>query len=130
MLDTPIISIIDDDDSVRASLMSLVSSLGLDACAFASAQEFLNSPHRDDTSCVITDLQMPGMSGTDLQRRLSVQGRQIPIIFVTAFPDDRIRARAMEQGALGFLGKPFESRTLIELIERAIATRGAAEARA
>jgi FixJ family two-component response regulator len=118
----PIISIIDDDVSVRSSLRSLVRSLGLGACTFASAEEFLDSSHQDDTSCLITDLQMPGLSGIELQRLLLAQGRQIPIIFVTAFPEDRMRARAMEWGALGFLSKPFESQTLIELIDKALET--------
>jgi FixJ family two-component response regulator len=118
--DAPIISIIDDDESVRSSLRSLVRSLGLGACTFASAEEFLDSSHQDDTSCLITDLQMPGLSGIELQRLLLAQGRQIPIIFVTAFPEDRMRARAMEWGALGFLSKPFESQTLIELIDKAL----------
>jgi FixJ family two-component response regulator len=118
--DAPNISIIDDDESVRSSLRSLVRSLGLGACTFASAEEFLDSSHQDDTSCLITDLQMPGLSGIELQRLLLAQGRQIPIIFVTAFPEDRMRARAMEWGALGFLSKPFESQTLIELIDKAL----------
>jgi FixJ family two-component response regulator len=121
--DAPIISIIDDDESVRSSLRSLVKSIGLSACTFASAEDFLNSPHQDDTSCLITDLQMPGLSGIELQRLLSARGRRIPIIFVTAFfPEDRIQARAIESGALGFLGKPFASQTLIELIDKALAT--------
>jgi len=120
--DVPIISIIDDDESVRTSLRSLVRSLGLDVCTFASAEEFLNSSHQDDTSCLITDLQMPGLSGIELQRLLLARGRQIPIIFVTAFPEDRIEARAMGWGALGFLSKPFETQTLIELIDKALET--------
>jgi FixJ family two-component response regulator len=118
----PIISIVDDDDSVRSSLRSLVRSLGFDARTFASANDFLHSPSRDETNCLITDLQMPGLSGIDLQRLLSGEDRKIPIIFVTAFPDDRARARAMEGGALGFLSKPFEGQRLIELIDRAIET--------
>jgi FixJ family two-component response regulator len=116
----PVISIIDDDDSVRSSLRSLVRSLGFHACTFASAEDFLDSPCRDETACLITDLQMPGLSGIELQRLLSAQDRRIPIIFVTAFPDDRVRASAMEWGALGFLSKPFECQTLIELIDSAI----------
>ena len=117
-----VISIIDDDESVRSSLRSLVRSLGLDACTFASAEEFLNSSHPDDTSFLITDLQMPGLSGIELQRLLLAQGRHIPIIFVTAFPDDRIQARALGWGALGFLSKPFETQTLISLIDKALET--------
>jgi len=118
----PIISIIDDDESMRCAIKSLVTSLGLDAYTFASAEAFLQSPHLDHTSCVITDLQMPGLNGVDLQKSLLAQGRRIPIIFVTAFPEERLRARALAAGALGFLGKPFESETLIKLIEKAIET--------
>jgi FixJ family two-component response regulator len=120
--DAPIISIVDDDESMRSSLRSLVRSLGLQARTYASAEDFLHSSHQDRSSCLITDLQMPGLSGIELQRRLAAQGRQIPIIFVTAFPEDRIRARAMEWGALGLLSKPFDSQKLIELINKAIAT--------
>ena len=118
----PTISIIDDDESMRCAIKSLVTSLGLDAHTFASAEAFLRSPHLEHTSCVITDLQMPGLDGVELQKSLSAQGRRIPIIFVTAFPDERLRARAIAAGALGFLGKPFESETLIKLIDKAIET--------
>ena len=116
----PIISIIDDDDSMRCALKSLVTSLGLKAYAFASAEQFLQSPHLENTTCLITDLQMPGLDGIELQQSLLAQGRHIPIIFVTAFPEERMRARAMEAGALGFLGKPFDSSTLVELIDKAV----------
>jgi FixJ family two-component response regulator len=118
----PIISIIDDDESMRCALKSLVTSLGFKACTFASAEQYLDSPRLDDTSCLITDLQMPGLNGIELQQSVLAQGRQIPIIFVTAFPEERLRARALAAGALGFLGKPFESETLIKLIEKAIET--------
>jgi CheY-like chemotaxis protein len=120
--DAPIISIIDDDESMRCAMKSLVTSLGLDAYTFASAEAFLQSPHLEHTSCVITDLQMPGLNGVELQKSLLAQGRRIPIIFVTAFPEERLRARAIEAGALGFLSKPFESETLIKLIDKAIET--------
>jgi FixJ family two-component response regulator len=107
---------------MRCAMKSLVTSLGLDAYTFASAEEFLQSPHLDDTSCLITDVQMPGLNGVELQKSLLAQGRRIPIIFVTAFPEERLRARAIEAGALGFLSKPFESETLIKLIDKAIET--------
>jgi|SRR5438067_3090838 FixJ family two-component response regulator len=116
----PIISIIDDDESMRGALKSLVASLGLKAYTFASAEQFLQSPRLDDTSCLITDLQMPGLNGVELQQSLLAQGRHIPIIFVTAFPEERMRARAMKAGALGFLSKPFESSALVELITKAV----------
>ena len=118
----PTISIVDDDESMRCAVKSLVTSLGFDACTFASAEEFLQSPRLDDTACLITDLQMPGLSGVELQKSLLAQDRHIPIIFMTAFPEERIRTRAMEAGALGFLSKPFESQTLITLIDKAIET--------
>ena len=117
-----VISVIDDDASVRAATNNLLRSHGYAVHAFASAEEFLESPDVNDTSCVITDLQMPGLNGVDLQKSLLAQGRRIPIIFVTAFPEERLRARALAAGALGFLGKPFESETLIKLIEKAIET--------
>jgi FixJ family two-component response regulator len=118
----PTISIIDDDESMRCAMKSLVASLGLDAYTFASAEEFLQSSHLDDTSCLITDLQMPGMNGIELQKLLLAQGRRIPIILVTAFPEERMRTRAIEAGALGFLSKPFETQTLIDLIDKVIET--------
>ena len=120
--DAPIISIIDDDDSMRCAMKSLVTSLGLRVHTFRSAEEFLKSPSVDDTSCLITDLQMPGLSGIELQSLLVAQARHMPIILVTAFPEERMRNRAIEAGALGFLSKPFESQMLIKLIEKAIAT--------
>ena len=115
----PTISIIDDDESMRYAVKSLVTSLGLIACTFASAEEFLRSPRLDDISCLITDVQMPGLNGVELQRLLLAQGRRTPIIFMTAFPEERTRTRAIEAGALGFLSKPFERETLIELIDKA-----------
>src|SRR5262249_19454416 len=120
--DAPIISIVDDDDSMRCAMKSLVTSLGLRVRTFRSAEEFLQSPDVDDTSCLITDLQMPGLSGVELQSLLLAQARHMPIILVTAFPEERMSNRAMEAGALGFLSKPFESHMLIKLIEKAIAT--------
>src|SRR4029450_3284603 len=109
----PTISIVDDDESMRCAVKSLVTSLGFDACTCASAEEFLQSPLLDDTACLITDLQMPGLSGIELQKSLLAQERHIPIIFMTAFPEERMRTRAMEAGALGCLSKPLESQTLI-----------------
>ena len=120
MQNAPVVSIIDDDESVRLAVRRLVRSLVLTACTFACAEEFLKSQHVKDTSCLITDLQMPGMSGADLQSMLLALGRRIPIIFVTAFPEERVRMRTLAMGALGFLSKPFDARTLVELIDRAL----------
>jgi FixJ family two-component response regulator len=115
-----VISIIDDDPSVREATQSLIRSLGYDAQVFASAEEYLRSERLNDSSCLITDLHMPGMSGTDLQDRLIAEGYQIPIIFVTAYYEDRIRDRVMDAGAFGFLRKPFNDESLIACLDRAL----------
>ena len=102
------IAIIDDDESVREATRGLVRSLGFNADAFASSEDFLQSDRINDTSCLITDVQMPGLSGVELQSLLVAQGRRTPIIFITAFPEERIRSRVLEAGAIGFLSKPFD----------------------
>jgi FixJ family two-component response regulator len=116
----PVISIVDDDEAVRLALRSLVRSLGYVSKVFASAEEFLESSQLNQTSCLISDVQMPGMNGIELQSRLKGLHCKAPIIFVTAFPDDRSRARALAAGAIGYLEKPFEGRTMIQLIETAL----------
>ena len=118
------ISIIDDDESVRSSIEDLVSSMGFAAHVFESAEDFLSSPDHDGTSCLITDLQMPGMSGQDLQRRLLAEGRRVPIIFITAFPEKRIRECVLAAGALAFLEKPFDGGELADLIQNAMRSEG------
>jgi FixJ family two-component response regulator len=115
-----VISIVDDDESVRSATRSLVRSLGLVAYAFASAEEFLQSPHLDATACLISDVQMPGMSGVELQNKLATDGRYIPIIFITAYPTESIRARALRGGAICFLHKPFDGQTLIKCLTSAL----------
>jgi FixJ family two-component response regulator len=117
---TPVISIVDDDEAVRLALRSLVRSLGYVSNVFSSAEEFLESSQLNETSCLISDIQMPGMNGIELQSRLRILDHSTPIIFVTAFPDERNRARALEAGAIGFLEKPFEGRAMIMLIETAL----------
>jgi FixJ family two-component response regulator len=117
------ISIIDDDESVRTAITRLVQSLGFVALTFASARDFLRSPHRHDISCLITDVQMPDISGTDLQRMLIAEGKNVPIILITAFPDEGIRTRALQAGAVGFLSKPFEGSALIQCIDDALKTQ-------
>jgi FixJ family two-component response regulator len=116
----PVISIIDDDESVRDATTRLVRSLGFVGITYASAGDFLRSPRLHETSCVITDVQMPGIGGIELQRILIAEGNKVPIIFITAFPDEAIRARAMKAGAVGFLSKPFEGSTLIQCIDTAL----------
>jgi FixJ family two-component response regulator len=118
------ISIVDDDISVRESTKELIESLGYEALTFASAAEFLESHRVSDTSCLITDLQMGGLSGIDLQRRLVDEGRGIPTIFITAFPDEKTRSRALNAGAIGFLSKPFSDKALIYHLNEALADFG------
>jgi FixJ family two-component response regulator len=101
-----IISVIDDDASVRAATNNLLRSHGYIVHTFASAEEFLRSTHLNGTSCVIADVQMPVMSGLDLLTRMRTQGYRAPFIFITAFPDESVRARALEAGAICFLAKP------------------------
>ena len=114
------IAIVDDDDVVRGALKSLMRSLGYDASTFGSAEEFLQSGKISSTSCLITDLQMPGLSGLDLQDRLIARGDRIPIIFLTGYPDENVRARAMKAGAIGFLVKPVDVDQLIGCIKKVL----------
>jgi FixJ family two-component response regulator len=119
-----VISIIDDDASVRVATDNLLRSLGYTVNTFASAEEFLRSVHFNDTSCVIADVQMPGMSGVDLQARLRAQGHRVPFIFITAFPEETIRARALKDGAICMLTKPFHRLTLIKCLGIALERLG------
>lgn len=119
------ISIVDDDQSMREATSALVRSLGFTVAAFASAEDFLESARVDDTSCLITDVQMPGLSGVELQSRLIAQGRHMPIIGVTAFPEEGIRTRMLEAGAVGFLSKPFNDECLINCLATALKNRSA-----
>jgi FixJ family two-component response regulator len=114
------ISIVDDDQAVRESTKDLVRSLGYSAAAFASVEEFLGSEQLNATDCVIADVQMPGLSGIDLQQRLLANGRNVPIIFITAFPDERTRKRALGAGAIGFLSKPCREELLIACLRTAL----------
>jgi FixJ family two-component response regulator len=111
-----VISVIDDDESVRAATNNLLRSYGYAVHAFASAEEFLGSAHLNDTSCVIADVQMSVMSGLDLLTLMRNQGHQAPFIFITAFPDESVRARALKAGAICFLAKPFSGPALIDCL--------------
>jgi len=115
------IAVIDDDESVRFAVENLVSSVGHEVRTFASAESFLASEAAKRTSCLISDVQMPGMQGLELQELLRAKGRNLPIIFITAFPDPVVRQRALSAGAVGFLGKPFEPDELIGLLEKVVA---------
>jgi FixJ family two-component response regulator len=115
-----LIAIVDDEKPVRDATKRLVRSMGYHAFTFASADEFLKSERIHDTSCLITDVQMPGLSGIDLQEHLVARGHCIPIIFMTGYPSDSVRARAMKAGAVCFLNKPFREDHFIGCIERAL----------
>jgi FixJ family two-component response regulator len=112
--------VVDDDESVRESLPDLLREFGFAARAFSSAEEFLSSGCLDETSCLILDIAMPGMSGPDLQHELKCRGREIPIIFITGQKDDAVRARVLKQGASGFLLKPFSDSDLLAAIKTAL----------
>ena len=114
------ISIIDDDRSVREAVKSLIRSIGYDAVTFASAEEYLGSQSVRDSECVITDLQMPGMTGIDLQDKLIADGYCKPIILMSALSADEAGARAIETAAFGFLRKPFSDQRLIECLDGAL----------
>jgi FixJ family two-component response regulator len=122
--ENPVISIVDDDDSVRASIDSLVRSLGFTAHSFASADAFLRSPRLAETKCLISDVQMPNISGIELQAILSTQGSVIPIIFITAFPDEAVEKTALQAGAVCFLNKPFDGQVMIQCLYRAMGLGG------
>ena len=115
-----VISVIDDDASVRAATDNLLSSHGYQVHTFASAVDFLKSARLGDSSCVVADVQMPVMSGLDLLTHMRTLGNDAPFVFITAFPDDSVRARALKAGAICFLAKPFAGPVLINCIENAL----------
>ena len=117
------ISIVDDDTSAREATKSLVRSLGYSVVTFASAEDFLQSDRIADTSCLIADVQMPGLNGMELQRALIAQGHHMPMIFITASTEEKTRARALKDGAIGFLTKPFDVDLLIAYIQTALTGR-------
>lgn len=123
MTKTPKISIVDDDNSGRIALSSLVRSLGYAPFLFSCAEDFLASAERNDTACLISDIQMPGMSGLELQSELLSGGQNIPTIFISAYPEESIRRRATAAGAVCFLSKPVDGQVIIDCIEQ-IFTRG------
>ena len=115
------ISIVDDDRSVRNAARALLKSLGYSPATFASAEEFLQSGRLKETACLITDVQMPGMSGVDLQHHLIASGDRTPVILLTAFPEEGLRERALAAGAVGFLTKPLSEESLIPCLDKALA---------
>jgi FixJ family two-component response regulator len=120
MAKLPLISVVDDDESVRESLPDLLREFGYDVRAFASAEEFLDSGSIDETGCLILDIAMPGMTGPELQDELKTQGRKTPIIFITAHNDDHTRPRLMSKGAVECLSKPFSEMALMNALDMAL----------
>ena len=116
----PVISVVDDDESVRESLPDLSREFGFDAQAFASAKEFLESDQMHETNCLILDVAMPGVSGPELQRKLMQQRQNIPIVFITAHRDEDLRPRLLEQGAVECLYKPFSDKDLLAALNTAL----------
>jgi FixJ family two-component response regulator len=123
------ISIVDDDPSVRDATGGLVRSLGHMVMTFSSAEDFLKSGFVDATACLISDVQMPGLSGPELQDRLIARGHHTPVIFMSADPDEKLRGRVLRAGAIGYLSKPFNEDRLIECIDTALKTADGGSAR-
>jgi FixJ family two-component response regulator len=120
MASAPLVSIVDDDDSLRESLSNLLRSLGFRVQAFASADAFLGSDNARETACLILDVRMPGMNGLDLQRHIAAADWRVPIIFITAHADDDARPRALGAGAVRFLYKPFREQEILDAINAAL----------
>jgi FixJ family two-component response regulator len=117
---TKLVAILDDDDSVRGALQGLLKAVGLPAQAFASAEEFLNSGQQHQIACLIADIRMPGMSGLQLQAKLNAERCKIPIIFITAHGDAKMRMQALRAGAVEFLAKPFDDEVLLDSVRAAL----------
>jgi FixJ family two-component response regulator len=117
---TKLVAVVDDDDSMRSALQGLLRAVGLPAQAFASAEEFLNSSQQNQFACLIADIRMPGMSGLELQAQLNAERCRIPIIFITAHGDARMRMQALRAGAVEFLAKPFVDEALLESVHAAL----------
>lgn len=116
----PLISVVDDDESVRESLPDLLKEFGFDAQAFSSAEDFLKSDWVGQTNCLILDVAMPGMTGPDLQRELTLRRQEIPIVFITAHRDEHVRPRLLAQGAVECLFKPFTETDLLDALNMAL----------
>lgn len=124
MANPPLISVVDDDDSVRESLDGLLRSVGFIAKVFASAEEFLNSDHLRTTDCLILDVRMPGMNGIELHRHLIANHYEMPVIFITAHGSDgEVRQRALKNGALAYLDKPLSEDALLKAVDEALSSK-------
>src|SRR6266849_4165199 len=117
---TKLVAIVDDDDLMRSALQGMMKAVGWPAQAFASAEEFLNSGQQNQTACLIADIQMPGMSGLELQTQLNADRCRIPIIFITAHGDEKMRMQALRAGAVEFLAKPFDDEALLVSVRAAL----------
>jgi FixJ family two-component response regulator len=120
MCRAPLIAVVDDDDALRHSLDDLLQSVGFRVQGFASAEAFLQAPPAPETACLLLDVRLPGMNGLELQRQLGVMHWRIPIIFVTAYADDDVRARALAAGAIAVLSKPCREADLLHAIDAAL----------
>jgi FixJ family two-component response regulator len=114
------VAIVDDDEAVRVALEGLLKSAGLPARAYESAEEFIESGQQFQVACLITDIRMPGMSGLELQAKLNAEGCSIPIVFITAHGDAKMRMQALRAGAVEFLAKPFDDEALLESVRVAL----------
>jgi FixJ family two-component response regulator len=115
-----LVAIVDDDESMRTAIQDLLSSVGIKARSCASAEEFLRSGLQDEIACLISDIRMPGMNGLELQAKLVADGCQVPIIFITAHGNTRMRTQALGAGAVDFLGKPFDDERLLVSVRAAL----------
>jgi FixJ family two-component response regulator len=120
----PLISVVDDDESVRESLDGLLRSVGFAVMAFASAEQFLNSDHRRDIDCLLLDVRLPGMTGIELHRRLVSDHSEIPVVFITAHGSEQgVRSQALQNGAVDYLIKPLSEDTVLDAVQKALSAR-------
>jgi FixJ family two-component response regulator len=118
--ETKLVAIVDDDDFMRSAVQGLLKAVGLPTQAFSSAEGFLQSGQQNQIACLIADIRMPGMSGLDLQAKLNAESCRIPIIFITAHGDEKMRLQALRAGAVEFLAKPFDEEALLESVRAAL----------
>ena len=119
-----LIVVVDDDESVRSATVDLLASVGFACKAFEAAEDYLQSDAAKRTACLILDVRMPGLNGLELQRRLADQGRAVPIIFITSYPNERVRRRAIRAGAICYLSKPYSEEDLLGCIRSALDKSG------
>jgi len=124
LANVPLIAIVDDDDAICIATESLIRSLGLRARCFASAEAFLGSDILDETACLITDVHMPGISGLELQDVLAAGGQKMPIVFITAYPEEAIQMQARARGAVAVFRKPFDGRSLSDCVMEILRKEG------